>query len=210
MKFNLEKQNLLVLLIAGDFIFVILHLVHTYTILLPDNLFSLILDRGYAEFYQYMKEFWILLLLLLLGIRRRSILFFILSLLFLYFLIDDAFEVHERVGAFLAFNLNFEPRFGLRDVDFGELAVFLFFGLQFFFLVLAAFIHSDSKSKVVLKRLLIMLAGLAFFGVIIDMVQITVAHPIAYSILGMVDDGGELFVMSVITAYVYRLSLYNE
>jgi hypothetical protein len=50
-----------------------------------------------------------------------------------------------------------------------------------------------------------MLAFLAFFGVIIDMVQITVLHPVAYNILGMVDDGGELIVMSLITAYVFHL-----
>jgi hypothetical protein len=37
------------------------------------------------------------------------------------------------------------------------------------------------------------------------MVQITVLHPVAYNILGMVDDGGELIVMSLITAYVFHL-----
>lgn len=205
MKFLFEKHKLLVLLLIGDILFLILHLVHTYTALLPDFLFSILVDRGYAEFYQYMKELWILILFLILGINRRNILFLILSLLFLYFLIDDSLELHERIGAFLAVNLNFQPMFGLRDVDFGELAVFLFFGLQFLLLIGAAYIHSDAFSRVVLKNLLLMLAFLAFFGVIIDMVQITVLHPVAYNILGMVDDGGELIVMSLITAYVFHL-----
>jgi hypothetical protein len=202
---NTKEHRLLILLIVGDLLFLLLHLIHTYTHLLPDNLFSLLQDRGYAEFYQYMKELWILLLFLVLGIRKRNILFLILSLLFLYFLLDDSFELHERVGAFLAYNLNFQPRFGLRDVDFGELAVFLFFGAQFLLLMGVAYLHVDAFSRSVLKKLLIMLALLAFFGVLIDMVQITMANPVAYNILGMADDGGELFVMSVITGFVFRL-----
>ena len=210
MKFDFEKHKLLVLLFIGDLSFLILHLLYSYTILLPDGLFSLVQDRGYAEFYQYMKELWILILFFILGVKKRSYLFIVLSLLFLYFLLDDSFELHEQIGAFLAFNLNFQPRFGLRAVDFGELAVFFFFGSQFLLLVGAAYIHSDLYSRTVLKNLLTMLAFLAFFGVLIDMVQITVIHPLAYSILGMVDDAGEMFVMSVITWSVFRLNPTEE
>jgi hypothetical protein len=210
MKLDFEKHRLLILLLIGDLLFIILHVIHAYTNRLPDSLYSLVQDRGFAEFYQYMKELWIALLFLFLAIKKRSVLFLILSLLFLYFLFDDSFEFHERIGAFLAFNLNFQPRFGLRDVDFGELAVFAFFGLQFLLLIAAAYIHIDSFSKTVLKNLLVMLAGLAFFGVVIDMVQITVLDPIAYGILGMIDDGGELIMMSVIAGYVFNLYSVEE
>jgi hypothetical protein len=206
MKFNFEDHKLLVLLLLGDLSFLILHLIHYFTSLLPDSLFSIIQDRGYAEFYQYMKELWILILFLVLGIKRRSILFIVLSLLFLYFLLDDSFELHERIGAFLAFNLNFQPRFGLRDVDFGELAVFFFFGAQFLLLTGAAYLYSDMYSRNAFKKLLVMLVFLAFFGVLIDMVQIIVINPLAYDILGIVDDAGEMFVMSVITWFVFRLN----
>jgi len=102
MKFDLAKDKLLILLIAADVSFIVLHLFHTYTILLPDNLFSIGQDRGYGEFFQYTKELWVAILLFLLGLRKRKFLYIIFAFLFLYFLIDDALEVHERFGAFLS------------------------------------------------------------------------------------------------------------
>lgn len=210
MKFDFEKHKLLALLFIGDLAFLILHVLHSFTSLLPDSLFSLTLDRGYAEFYQYIKELWVLVLFFMLGVKRRSYLFVVLSFLFLYFLLDDSLELHERIGALLASNLNFQPRFGLRAVDFGELAVFLFFGSQFLLLVAAAYLHSDLYSRTAFKYLLVMLSFLAFFGVWIDMLQITVIHPLAYDVLGMVDDAGEMFVMSAITWFAFRLNLTRE
>lgn len=133
MKFNLEKgKQLLFLLVLTDLFFIFLHILHVFTNLLPSNFYSIAQDRGYAEFFQYTKELWILILFLLLGIKQRKALYFIFSYLFLYLLIDDSFEFHENIGAFLADYLNFHPYYGLRAVDLGELAVSAVFGSLFF------------------------------------------------------------------------------
>jgi hypothetical protein len=131
MKIDLEKDKLLFLLILTDLVFILLHIIHIFTALLPSSLYSLAMDRGYAEFFQYMKMLWILVLFLGLGIKRRRLIFVIYSVLFTYFLIDDSFEFHERAGALLAELFNFQPALGLRAVDFGELAVSAFFGIFF-------------------------------------------------------------------------------
>lgn len=56
MKFDLEKDKLLFLLIFTDLAFVVLHILYVYTNLLSSSLYSLSRDRGFAEFFQYTKE----------------------------------------------------------------------------------------------------------------------------------------------------------
>jgi hypothetical protein len=210
MKFDLAKDKLLILLIAADVSFIVLHLFHTYTILLPDNLFSIGQDRGYGEFFQYTKELWVAILLFLLGLRKRKFLYIIFAFLFLYFLIDDALEVHERFGAFLSDFLNFQPNLGLRAIDFGELAVSIFFGALFFIAIGITHHQSDSSARTVSKYLIILIVLLALFGVVMDMLEIIVEHAVVNPILVMIEEGGEMLVMSMITWFVFRLDLATE
>ena len=210
MKFDLAKDKLLILLIAADVSFIVLHLFHTYTILLPDNLFSIGQDRGYGEFFQYTKELWVAILLFLLGLRKRKFLYIIFAFLFLYFLIDDALEVHERFGAFLSDFLNFQPNLGLRAIDFGELAVSIFFGALFFIAIGITHHQSDSSARTVSKYLIILIVLLALFGVVMDMLEVIVEHAVVNPILVMIEEGGEMLVMSMITWFVFRLDLATE
>ncbi|HEY5571390.1 MAG TPA: hypothetical protein VIK64_00110 [Anaerolineales bacterium] len=210
MKFDLAKDKLLILLIAADVSFIVLHLFHTYTILLPDNLFSIGQDRGYGEFFQYTKELWVAILLFLLGLRKRKFLYIIFAFLFLYFLIDDALEVHERFGAFLSDFLNFQPNLGLRAIDFGELAVSIFFGALFFIAIGITHHQSDSSARTVSKYLIILIVLLALFGVVMDMLEIIVEHAVVNPILVTIEEGGEMLVMSMITWFVFRLDLATE
>jgi len=210
MKFDLAKDKLLILLIAADVSFIVLHLFHTYTILLPDNLFSIGQDRGYGEFFQYTKELWVAILLFLLGLRKRKFLYIIFAFLFLYFLIDDALEVHERFGAFLSDFLNFQPNLGLRAIDFGELAVSIFFGALFFIAIGITHHQSDSSARTISKYLIILIVLLALFGVVMDMLEIIVEHAVVNPILVMIEEGGEMLVMSMITWFVFRLDLATE
>ena len=119
-------------MLLADLAFIILHIFHVFTGLLPSSLYSLSRDGGYSEFFQYTKELWIAVLFLALAIRQRKPLYLIFSFLFIYFLVDDSFEFHEQVGALLADTLHFQPVLGLRTVDMGELAVSVFFGGLFF------------------------------------------------------------------------------
>jgi hypothetical protein len=210
MKFDLAKDKLLILLIAADVSFIVLHLFHTYTILLPDNLFSIGQDRGYGEFFQYTKELWVAILLFLLGLRKRKFLYIIFAFLFLYFLIDDALEVHERFGAFLSDFLNFQPNLGLRAIDFGELAVSIFFGALFFIAIGITHHQSDSSARTISKYLIILIVLLALFGVVMDMLEVIVEHAVVNPILVMIEEGGEMLVMSMITWFVFRLDLATE
>jgi hypothetical protein len=91
--------------------------------LLNNPLFSLEKDGGYPEIYQYIKELWIVGLLLSILIKTRAVGYSIWALLFLYLLLDDALQIHETFGVYIATELKLTPSLGLRATDFGELAI---------------------------------------------------------------------------------------
>lgn len=173
-------------------------------------MFSLTKDRGYGEFFQYTKELWIAVLFFLLGLKQRKSLYFIFSLLFLYFLIDDSFEFHERFGAFLAGFFSIQPLLGLRPVDLGELAVSAFFGVLFIPMLGIFYYWSDRSTRTVSIYVILMVVVLGLFGVVLDLVEVTVARPTFSYSLRIIEEGGEMVVMSFITWFVFRLSLNSD
>jgi hypothetical protein len=201
----IEKYKLLLLLLLGDLVFIILHIIHVYTPHLPERLYSLTLDRGHSEFFQYTKELWIAVLLLIAAIQHRKGLYAIFSLLFLYFLIDDSFEFHENFGELLSDLLHFQPAFGLRPVDIGELAVSTSFGLLFLLLIAASFYLSDRVTRRISLYLLGLILLLVFFGVFLDMFEIMIKDNAASRVLRIIEEGGEMVVMSTITWFAFRL-----
>jgi hypothetical protein len=210
MQFNLEEDKLLLLLILTDLVFIILHTIHIYTSLLPSSLYSLSLDRGYAEFFQYSKFLWIFILFLIMGIKRRQLIFVIYSVLFLYFLFDDSFEFHERAGSLLAELFGFQPMLGLRAVDSGELAITFFFGTLFFFAIAITHLGSDVSTKKISKSIIIMVIILVLFGVGMDMIEIVVEHPFINSLLVILEEGGEMLMASIITWFAFRQKFHEN
>jgi len=210
MKFEFEKDKLLVLLLITDFVFIILHILNLYTGLLNSSLYLLTRDRGYAEFFQYTKELWIAVLFLILGIKRKQGIFYVFSLLFLYLLIDDSFEIHEKLGQIIAETFNFQPWFGLRAVDFGELIVYAVYGLLFFTALILFFILSDQLGRQIAVYMAIFFVLLAFFVVVMDMVAVMVDHRGTAWVLEIIEEGGEMLVISLITWFVYRLNYQDE
>jgi len=85
--------------------------------------FALETDRGYSEFFQYIKSFWIATLFGIMFFAKRQLIFGVASVLFLYILLDDAMQIHENVGLLLVDQVGLQPALGLRARDFGELIV---------------------------------------------------------------------------------------
>jgi hypothetical protein len=209
-KTDLENVKLLILLVFTDLVFVLLHILHVNTDLLSSSLYSLSRDRGYAEFFQYTKELWIAILFFVMGIKRSRRLYLVLSFLFLYFLFDDSFEFHERFGEFLSSFLRFQAVLGLRARDLGELLVSAAFGLLFAISMVLFYILSDSSMRRVAHYLIGMIVILVGFGVPLDMVEIIVTHPGVSRVLVIVEEAGEMLVMSVITWFAFRLNFNNH
>lgn len=206
MVIKLEKYKLLILLLTADLVFILLHILYTYTNLLPDSLYSLARDRGYAEFFQYTKMLWTAILLLVLAVRQRGVLYFTFAVIFVYFLFDDALKFHENFGEMLADWMSLQPAFGLRVVDFGELLVSALFGLLFLAAIGLSFYLSEARARSIGAALVVLIIGMAFFGVALDMLEIITRNPTAAELLRIAEDGGEMLMMSIITWFVYRLN----
>ncbi|MEQ8536647.1 MAG: hypothetical protein RIB93_04180 [Coleofasciculus sp. D1-CHI-01] len=80
--------------------------------------------------------------------------------------------------------------------------------LFFLFLIAIAYRFSDSIARQASRYMIGMLFMLAFFGIIIDMLHImsrSLSIEIVEDFIGMVEDGGEHLVMSVMAWFVFLL-----
>lgn len=207
MRLNVNNWSLKLfyLLLATDIVLIILHVINVYTDLISNVSFSLATDGGYGELFQYLKEYWIALLLCFVAVRKRSILYLIWSLLFFYLLLDDSIRIHERLGLRISNQLDFTAGLNLRARDFGEVAVSVIVSLSFFILIAIAYRFSDRQSKDISKYLIIMLFTLAFFGIAVDLLHVVVKGSLFGTFFVILEDGGELIVMSIIACFVFLL-----
>ncbi|MCF7569080.1 hypothetical protein L3X37_11990 [Sabulilitoribacter arenilitoris] len=202
-----KNKALVTLLILVDFVFILMHCFLLWNIIDYNLNFSIEKDLGYAEFYQYLKEFGILSLLLYLFYKQKQLIYLVWAIIFLYLLLDDSLSIHENYGFYLADYLNIQPKFNLRPEDFGELLFFAFFAFLFFISIVFAFLKADLKGKLITKKLFLLFLILAFFGICIDLFHIVI--PYGKNQLALIEDGGEMVVMSFIFVYVFSF-YYSE
>lgn len=203
--------KLLILFLLADFTVVFLHIlyeftdIHEYANILRLDWFSIEKERGFAETFQYLKEFWIVIILLFLAIRKYSIILLSWSLLFIYILFDDALRIQQKSGYFLAHNLDFSNAFDIPAADIGQLLWAFIIGVIFLILIGAAYYLSNKKLRSVSNSLLALAGLFLFFSVIIDAVNVVFIESDIYTVLSIVEEAGEMLVMSVITWYVFYM-----
>jgi hypothetical protein len=213
MTFKLEKSTtkFLVLLLLADLVFILLQIPYQMG-MLTNPFFSIDIDLGYPEIYQYIKEYWIVLLLFFIAIKRSHVIYFAWLSLFIYLLIDDSLQIHETFGLFLVDYFGIQPAFGLRAQDFGELSVSIFFGTLLFLFIGVAYLLSDSKAKEISKHLFVLLVFLAFFGIIVDMLHVILSGENweqGVWMWGVIEDGGEMLIMSIIVWYIFSIDFID-
>jgi hypothetical protein len=195
----------LLLLMSADTVFIAVHLVHELSPAITSNLYSLKTDRGYAEIFQYVKTYWIVIMLAALWWRTSERVYAVWMLLYAYILCDDAFQIHERGGIATASYWDYKSALGLRAQDFGELTIYGVFGLTFLALIFIMYLRSSRDARNASQDLALLFGMLGIFGVIIDMLDIVVDGGLANVIFGVVEDAGEMFAMSLVCWYVFNL-----
>lgn len=201
----------LVLLLVGDLVYIAIHLVWTETKLLNSPLAALDVDRGYAEFFQYMKLLWAALLITFMSLRTRRWGYLAWAFLFAYLLLDDSFSVHENLGKLLAVRLALPAAFGLRAVDFGELLMTAMAGAVMTVILGWAYLRGGPELRRSSRHMLVLLLAIVFFGVGVDMVHSAI-HPVGWmdNALVILEDGGELVVSSFIAWYAFLLVMVGD
>jgi hypothetical protein len=194
---------LLLLLLSADLVFILLHIANP-EVQFSKKLLLLNTDRGYSEVFQYIKEFWLALVFFIMLFRTRQGVYAAWALLFTYLLFDDSASIHETVGELVAAKLNYVPMFGLRATDLGQLTVSLMVGSAILALMIFFHSRSNDKAKNATLDLTLLLGVLVFFGVFVDMLD---NLPALQAIRGMtvVEDGGEMLAMSLLTSYAVHL-----
>lgn len=211
-----DSTKFLLLLISADILFLILHFMHRVPLFrgffpyFGNTAFSIFMDLGLAESYQYVKELWIIILLILVTIQTSKFVYLTWGPLFLYFFLDDMLKIHEDLGGFIARNFDYPTLLNMRAKDMGEFAVSVFFGLLFLILICAAYYLGDNQVKRDFLRLMILVAALFFFGVVVDMFDIAVHGVILKQFLGILEDFGEMLVISLLCWYVFVLSRWKR
>ncbi len=206
MKITLEHDwiKLLFVLLLADLAFILMHILYVLDYF-TDPLLSVGRESGYAEVYQYIKEFWIAVLLLVLAINSRNVAYCAWCMLFTYFLLDDSLQIHERGGAFLVERLSLVPMFQLRAQDYGELIVTLVAATVIFSGIALSYFFSCPVLRKISKNLFFMVLLLVFFGVVVDMLHAAIEW--RRGLFELAEDGGEMLIMSLIVGYVFSLRM---
>jgi hypothetical protein len=203
----------LALLVCIDLIFIAIHVAKPYIDALRPHYFSLEADRGISEYYQYVKQGAVVVAMLWGWRRTASPSFFVWSLFFAFLLYDDSSALHEQVGETLGAAWALPASFGLRPQDVGEILFALAVGIVT--LVVLAVANARERGVALVPTvniLLLLLAALAVCGVLVDAI-----HVVAYFsgsrlawVWTIIEDGGELVVMSFIVAYAWQLAAHGS
>lgn len=121
-------------------------------------------------------------------------------LAFAFIFLDDALAVHERIGRLIANQGDYGTAFWLRAQDPGELTVSALAGVIFLALLVFFYFRGGEDARRISRDVALMLAAFVFFGVVVDVLHI------AIKALTVVEEGGEMVTLSLITAYVAQLT----
>jgi len=137
---------LLIILIAGDIVFILLtFLIYYCTLMIPCLMYRQ--KEDIQSFIQYIKYFLISVLLIYISIKNSSIHYFSWVLVFIYLFIDDSFRVHERVGTLIVKHLEYTAPLGFRLQDIGELIVTMTASVVLAVFILLAYIYGSKEFR---------------------------------------------------------------
>jgi hypothetical protein len=203
----------LLVALAGDAVFIGLHLLRAYLNdtgyqgFLLDPRWWLEQDRGFSEMYQYAKTALLTGLLVALYVRTRALTCLAWAVAFGYVLADDSLRLHENFGHRLGprlERLGVLPQIGdLRPQTYAEPLLVL--GVGAVVLVLLALGYRKRSSRPLTHRLVVAAFLLAFSATVIDALHSAVGYRlgrIARLLIGTGEDGGEMLAVSLALAIV--------
>lgn len=200
-------RTVLLLLVAADLAFIFLHVVYVETSLLRGRPFSLEADNGLPEAFQYVKQFWVALCMAVMFRRVRALVYIGWTLVVSFLLLDDAFQFHEQVGEWLGARYSLPGVFGLRPDDIGELLFAGFIGAVTVVLIGFGYWRGNADARIVSRDMVLLLVVLAGLGVGVDILHVIsyFKAPLLAQFLLILEDGGEMLVVSAMVAYMVNV-----
>lgn len=203
----------LCVLATVDVGFILTHIGHKMSVLsgtyhpLGDRLFNIEVDGSYGEYFEYVK---IVICIVATSscflVTKRSI-YSVMSVAYVWLLLDNSIGLHEGLGRRVAPLLPGTGALPLPGEALGELAVFASFALAGLGLFAVSWRHSVGKHRVAGAVFVLLMAALGVFAVGVDALHAVSERfrQIVTDTLGVVEDGGELLVLSVHCAFTLAL-----
>lgn len=197
-----KYRKYLFILLTIDLILIILHISRSAFGFPQKSAFSIAQERGYAEIFQYLKALAIVYILYKSGTQRSEKLYLTWSGMYAFIFLDDLLGLHEKGGKLAATLLPASLPFNVQGEDLGE----VLFSLCVYGLLGTLILISSFRSEPVVRKstqpLIFLLILLFFTGGVLDLVHSMITMPILWDILGILEDGGEMIVMSVTVYYI--------
>lgn len=190
-------------LLAVDAVLVALHVFGYYGLNVLGERWSIHTDGGYPEIVQYVKCL-VAAVLALVGAARRSPSLAVWAAILAYIALDDMLRLHEQAAGIDVV----ERLTAGRDVPqqvLGELVVAGSIGLVTVSLVAIGWWAACGAARRAHVDLLALIVLFGAFSVLVDLVHGMVGGSWAGMALGVLEDGGELVVLSLVVAYAVHL-----
>lgn len=179
---------------------------------IPDVI-KITVDGALPELLGYVKWAVIIISLGWLSIRDRWWVPFRWALVFLMVLVDDSMQVHETIGTMFAGSLPLPASLQSQSQDIAEIMVFGAIGVIAILLTATLFTRNGPVARALSLRFLQIFLFLAFFGVAIDFLHQTIrlmsegtfAAEFLPQFFALLEDGGEMIMASIATAFVLTL-----
>lgn len=169
-----------------------------------EGYFDPAIEQASGEGYQYVKWIWCTLMCWSLGaflpLHRGW------TACFAYLFMDDSLGLHERAGIHLARMLDlyrFEAHY--RPIEIGETIYLAVFGVGFAAFFLLATRACTPGQRPTYWAFILLLGGVLAFGAVGDVLHALFWKSSSERLLELIEEVGEMLVLSVLTAYLFSL-----
>jgi hypothetical protein len=169
--------------------------------------FSISTQRSLSEFVQYAKYGTAAALLVWHGRTRTTTVW---ALLFTFLFLDDAFQVHERLGLLVSVRGGLPQIGGMEPRQLGETVVAGVYGVIFISALAWASWQAGARDRILTITLVAALLLLAAFGVGVDALNSLLAGHRITRLLNVVEDGGEMLSASLQLYIVWMWGLRSR
>ena len=196
------------LLLTAVALLIGMHLCHRLTDwpLFGASAFDITVNYSLAEIFTFLELFWIIVLFVRLS-RHSDVLAW--AVLFGVLLLDDLLKVHEVAGEWVVSLLRDDPdRYlvnGMRTQDLGEIAVLAAIVLPVVAILIRNHVRGAETSRRIDRKLTLLLVPYATFAIGLDLIAEFFTGRTTKFVLTLIEDGGELVMLSLIAAYVTSL-----
>lgn len=194
------------LLLAGDALFILLHLGNCLASplgfegsMLADPRFALTFRGGYGEVFSFAQLFILTGILARTGLWTKQPVYLSWTVIYFFVLIDDSFNIHGYLGGLLAPSLPIAEVVGLTPQHAGELLSWLGIGCFAAAGLIQASSHTQIEHRRICQPLYWTFGLLLFFAVGMDTVHQAFGplRALVDGLLSMVEEGGEMVAVSL-------------